>query len=240
MPGKSPNSLEVSLGKSSTNGKDIFHPKTLSILVPYGGFLKWWIPKPWVSILSWSKFGWFVATPISGNLHIHQPFSFPRRHVLAASCTRSLGGELWIDFRCKQIFKRFWWEWNPHLWNLWPKRNGVFLKFQLVSTGFSRKPERYQWSTGIGRTTPWILVHFLVRTMANDFLVLRFWPEKYTQAFFCLWAMCFFSGGTLAAPLSVGQFDHLRTVMAVAMTESIALLSIGCWLKKKNFNTLNS
>ena len=57
MAGKSPNSLEVSLGKSSTNGKDIFHPKTLSILVPYGGFLKWWIPKPWVSILNWSKFG---------------------------------------------------------------------------------------------------------------------------------------------------------------------------------------
>ena len=88
MAGKSPNSLEVSLGKSSTNGKGIFHPK-------------WRIPKPWLSILNGSKFGWFigfVATPMSGNLHIQQPFSFPRRHVLAASCTRSLGGELWIDW----------------------------------------------------------------------------------------------------------------------------------------------
>ena len=192
MPGKSPNSLEVSLGKSSTNGKDIFHPKTLSILVPYGGFLKWWIPKPWVSILSWSKFGWFVATPISGNLHIHQPFSFPRRHVLAASCTRSLGGELWIDFRCKQIFKRFWWEWNPHLWNLWPKRNGVFLRFQLVSTSFSRKPERYQWSTGIGRTTPWILVHFLVRTMANVFFGFAFLTWKVYANLFLSMGPCVF------------------------------------------------
>ena len=35
----------------------------------HGVFLQWGTPKPWISILKLSNFGWFGAAPISGTPH---------------------------------------------------------------------------------------------------------------------------------------------------------------------------
>ena len=84
----------------------------------YGGFLKWGTPKPWVSILLKSNFGWFI--PILGNHWKASSFTpsghfallYSVRFYLICALGISPSDTIHRERNCKLILGQEWYMWE--------------------------------------------------------------------------------------------------------------------------------